>query len=152
MVAVGLAGLVFGVAGLVVVGLLHGLPLLVLMAPFLAVLALPLVQLAVMHPAITVYERGLWVQPLLWRGAWIAWDAVIDVTDHTLIRRAVNKRGDLERDGRLIVVERDLPGVYRVVGGMAGLGWGTRAFGIATHAHVGYKTLLNAIQRHKHRS
>lgn len=151
-VALGLAGLAFGVVGLIVVGVWQGLPLLPLMAPFLAVMALPLLQLAVMHPTITVYERGLWLQPVLGPGAWVRWDAVIDVADHTLIHRALNKRGERERDGRLIVVERGLPGVYRVVGGMAGLGWRTRAFGIATHAHVDYKTLLNAIQRHKRRT
>lgn len=149
--ALGLAGMVLGVVGLVVFGIVHGLPLLPVMALFLAALSLPLIQLAVMHPRVTVYEDGLWLRPLLWRASWVAWDAIADVTDHTLIRRIVNKRGMLERDGRLIVVRAGLPWPYQVVGGMAGLGWRTRAFGIATHAHADYKTLLNTIQRHKGR-
>ena len=147
----GLLGVALGVVGLVVFGVWHGLPLLPFAAIFLLVMGMPLLQLTVMHPQITAYERGLWLQPLLWRGSWVAWDAIAALNDHTLIRRAINKRGQVEREGQLVVVKRGLPWMYAVVGGMAGLGWRTRAFGIATHAHRDYKTLLNAIQHHKGR-
>ncbi|MBN1680842.1 MAG: hypothetical protein JW966_11165 [Anaerolineae bacterium] len=148
LLALGIAGAGFGVVGLVVMGIWHGLPLLPVMAMFLVILSLPLVQLAVMHPRVTVYEDGLWLNPVLWRSSWIPWDAIGSVEKHTLIRHVVNKRGKLERDGRLIVAE-GLPWPYQIVSGMAGLGWRARAFGIATNAHTDYPALLNAIQHHK---
>ncbi len=133
------------------VGFAFGLYLLPLMAVFLLILTLPLIQLAVMHPQITVYERGLWIAPLLWPASWITWDAITRIEDHTLIRRIENKSGQLEHDGHLIIVTHGLPWPYQVIGGMAAFGWRTRAFGIATHAHHDYKTILNTIQRYKPR-
>lgn len=149
LLAVGLAGSVFGIMGLIVIGFAFGLYLLPLMAVFLLILTLPLIQLAVMHPQIVVYEHGLSVTPLLWRTSWITWDAITRVENHTLIRRIETKSGQLERDGRLIIVASGLPWPYQIIGGMAGHGWRTRAFGIATHAHRDYPAILNTIQHYK---
>jgi hypothetical protein len=151
LVALGLFGIVFGVIGLLVLAVALALPLLPLMAVFLAGMALPLVQLAVLHPHITVYERGLWLQPLLGRRVWVPWEHVVDVTDHTLIRRGTRKEREKEHFGQLIVVDRGLPWPFAVVGGMAGLGFRTRAFGISTYSHTDYNKLRSAIQRHKAR-
>lgn len=150
VVTAGLAAAAFGVIGLVVVGVALGLPLLPVMALFLAVLIVPLLLLTVLHPAITVYERGLWLQPLVWRGVWLPWEAITRLEDHTLIRRGKEKDRHVEHFGKLIVVDDGLPRVYVVVGIMAGLGT-ARAFGISTLGHADYKALLNAIQRHKPR-
>ncbi len=95
-----------------------------------------------------MYEDGLWLKPALWRGSWVPWSAIVRVEKHTLIRHVVDKRGELEREGRLIVAE-GLPWPYQIVSGMAGLGWRARAFGIATNAHTDYNALYNTIQRHK---
>jgi hypothetical protein len=113
------------------------------------VLTVPLLQLTVLHPHVVVYERGLWLKPLLWSACWVPWDAVSRVEDHTLIHRGQRTTREKPQDGRLIVVETGLPRLSSLVGGLAGLGWGTRAFGIATSNHADYPTLLNAIQRHK---
>ncbi len=127
------------------------MPLLPVMAVFLAILAAPLLLLTVLHPHIMVYERGLWIKPLLWRGCWIGWESVACIEDHTLIQRGKRTRWDKARDGHLIVVDEGLPRAFEIVGIMGGLGR-ERAFGIATHSHVDYKALLNAIQQQKDRS
>lgn len=97
LIALGLAGAGIGVAGLALLGLIYRLPLLVLAAGFLAILALPLVQLAVMHPQITVYAEGLWLQPLLGRGTWVPWAAIVRLAEHTLIQRGTTKAGQRAR-------------------------------------------------------
>lgn len=147
LVALGIAGALLGMMGLLVLGFGYGLPLLVLSVPFLAALIVPLLQLAVLHPRVTVYERGVWLQPLLGHGVWIAWEDITRIAEHTLIRRGQARGRDREHFGQLIVVERGLPPVFMVVGLMAGLGWRTRAFGISTHSHVEYEALRQAIVR-----
>lgn len=148
LIALGLAGDALGVIGLLLLAVIYTLPLLGLMALILAGLSVPLIQLAIMHPRVTVYERGLWLEPLLWRGVWVPWAAIRRLEDHTLIRRGKEKDRQTEHFGQLIVVEGALPRVFAVVGGMAGSGWGTRAFGISTHSHVEYAALLKTIRRH----
>lgn len=145
--AAGIGGALLGIAGLLALGLGYGLPLLVLCVPFLAALLVPLVQLAVMHPQVTVYEKGLWLRPMLGRGIWVPWDNLSRLTDHTLIRRGQPRPRDREHFGQLIVVERGLPLYFLAVGWMAGLGWRTRAFGISTHSHTDYEALRRAIVR-----
>ncbi len=147
LVALGIAGALVGIVGLLVLGFGYGLPLLVLSVPFLAALVVPLLQLAVLHPRATVYERGVWLQPLLGRGVWIPWANIARIADHTLIRRGQARSRDREHFGQLIVVGRGLPPIFMVVGLMAGLGWRTRAFGISTHSHVEYEKLRRAIVR-----
>jgi hypothetical protein len=113
MAALGLAGNVFGVIGLLVLGAGYGLPMLALMAFFLAMLFPPLVLLTVLHPRITVYDNGLWIKPLLWHGCWVTWEAVARVADHTLIQRGTTKERQTEHFGQLIVargIDVALPG------------------------------------------
>ena len=150
LAAAGLAGIVFGVIGLLALGIGYGLPLLLLMAFFLATLAVPLLLLTVLHPHITVYPDGLWLKPLVWRGTWVPWAAIASIEDHTLIRRGQQRDRDTEHFGQIIVVDGALPPLYAIVGMMAGLGR-ARAFGISTYSHTDYPRLLNAIQRHKPR-
>jgi hypothetical protein len=145
--AVGIGGALLGIAGLLALGLGYGLPLLLLSVPFLAALLMPLLQLAVMHPQVTVYENGLWLRPMLGPGVWLPWDTLARLADHTLIRRGQPRPRDREHFGQLVVVERGLPPVFLAVGWMAGLGWRTRAFGISTHSHVDYEVLRRAIAR-----
>lgn len=145
--AAGIGGAVLGIAGLLMLGVGYGLPLLLLSVPFLAALLVPLLQLAVMHPQVTVYEGGLWLRPMLGRAIWLAWDDIARLADHTLIRRGQPRPRDREHFGQLVVVERGLPPVFLTVGWMAGLGWRVRAFGISTHSHTDYETLRQAIAR-----
>jgi hypothetical protein len=151
LAALGLAGDILGVAGLLALGIGYRLPLLPVMAFFLATLLVPLLLLTVLHPRVTVYERGLWIKPLLWPGCWIAWEDIARMADHTLIRRGKTKEREKEHFGQLIVVDQGLPPVFLVVGIMAGLGW-VRAFGISTHSHVDYNALRGVIQKHKPRT
>jgi len=147
LVAAGLLGIAVGVAGLLALGIGYRLPLLPLAAIFLVTLAAPLLLLSVLHPQITVYERGLWLQPLIWRGSWVPWDALAGLHDHTLIQRGKRARWDQAREGHLITVAGALPAVYAVVGWMAGLG-NRRAFGIASHSHREYAALRRVIRQH----
>jgi hypothetical protein len=142
----GLVGDVAGVIGLLAMSVIWGMPLLPLMAFFLA-LCLPLILLAVMHPRVTVYERGLWLQPLIGRGSWLTWDAITRIAAHTLIQRGVTKENQQEHFGQLIVVEHGLAWPYLVVGIMAGLGR-VRAFGISTHGQRDYAALHRTIKRY----
>jgi hypothetical protein len=146
LVAAGLAGNAFGVIGLLALSTGYRLPLLPLAAFFLAMLFPPLLLLTVLHPRVTVYENGLWIKPLLWRGCWVTWEAAARVEDHTLIQRGTSKERQHEHFGQLIVVDEGLTWPFLVVGIMAGLGR-VRAFGISTHAHTGYQELRRAIMR-----
>ena len=85
-----------GVIGLLVLAIGYRLLLLALAAIFLAALAVPLL-LSALHPAITVYERGLWLKPLVWQGSWVPWDALTGLHDHTLIQRGKRTRWDTSR-------------------------------------------------------
>ncbi|MEL7674931.1 MAG: hypothetical protein AAGU78_14420 [Chloroflexota bacterium] len=147
LVAAGLLGIAAGVAGLLALAIGYRLPLLPLAAVFLGALAAPLLLLSMLHPQVTVYERGLWLKPLIWRASWVPWGALAGLHDHTLIQRGKRTRWDRARDGHLITVAGALPPVYAVVGLMAGLG-ARRAFGVATHSHRDYPALLSAIRRH----
>lgn len=146
LIAAGLLGIVAGVVGLLALAIGYRLPLLPLAAIFLATLAAPLLLLSVLHPQVTVYEQGLWLKPLLWRGSWVTWSALAGLHDHTLIQRGQRTRWDRARDGHLITVAGALPPMYAIVGLMAGLGV-RRAFGVATHSHRDYAALLGAIRR-----
>lgn len=146
-VGAGLIGIALGVGGLLALGIGYRLPLMPLAAIFLALLAVPLLLLSVLHPHVTVYERGLWIKPLLWRGSWVPWEAITGLHEHTLIQREKRTRWDRAREGRIITVDQALPPVYAVVGVMAGLGW-ARGFGIASHSHQDYAGLLSAVRRH----
>lgn len=147
LVTAGLIGEVAGVIGLLALSVIIGLPLLPLMAFFLAMLCPPLVLLAVLHPRVTVYENGLWIKPLIGRGSWVTWDAVTRIADHTLIQRGVMKERQQEHFGQLIVVNSGLAWPYLVVGIMGGLGR-VRAFGISTHGQRDYEGLHRTIKRH----
>lgn len=147
LAALGLAGNVFGVIGLLVLGAGYGLPMLALMAFFLAMLFPPLLLLTVLHPRITVYDNGLWIKPLLWHGCWVPWGAVVRVADHTLIQRGKTKERQTEHFGQLIVTSGGLTWPFLVVGIMGGLGR-VRAFGISTHGHIEYHQLRDSILRH----
>jgi hypothetical protein len=148
LAAAGLIGDVCGVIGLLVLSIGYGLALLPLAAFFLAMLLPPLLLLTALHPRVTVYEKGLWIKPLVWRGCWVEWDAVARIAEHTLIQRGVAKEHQREHFGQLIVVDAGLSWPFLVVGIMAGLGR-VRAFGISTHSHVDYTELRGAIMRHR---
>jgi hypothetical protein len=148
LVVVGLAGILVAVTGALALSLIYGLPLLPLMAVFLLALVPPLLLPTVLHPRVTVYERGLWIKPVLWSGCWVAWEDIARLTDHTLIRRGTTKRGQIEHFGRLIVVDRGLSLPFLMVGIMAGLGR-VRAFGISTLGQRDYEPLLKLMNNHK---
>lgn len=144
LAALGLIGNGIGVIGLTALGAIYNLPLLPLAAVFLLMLCPPLVLLTTLHPHVTVYENGLWVRPLLWRGCWITWNTILSVEDHTLIQRGTTKAHQMEHFGQIIVVQTGLSWPFLAVGIMAGLGR-VRAFGISTHGHSDYETLRSAI-------
>jgi hypothetical protein len=146
LVVLGLAGILIAVIGLLALSLIYGLLLLPLMAIFLLALVPPLLLPTVLHPRVTVFERGLWIMPVLWSGCWVDWEHITRVTDHTLIRRGTTKRGQIEHFGRLIVVDRGLSLPFLVVGIMAGLGR-VRAFGISTLGQTEYERLRDTIER-----
>lgn len=145
LAALGMAGVLIAGTGVLALSAIYRLPLMPLMVIFLLALFPALLLLTVLHPRVTVYERGLWVKPLLWPGCWVAWDAISRIADHTLIRRGTTKAHQKEQFGQLIVVRRGLSIPFLAVGIMGGLGR-VRAFGISTLSHREYETLVAAIR------
>jgi len=103
LIALGIGGALVGITGLLVLGIGYGLPLLPLSAVFLAAMLVPLIQLAALHPRVTVYERGLWVKPMLWRAhpdpAW----------DNQSRTKTSARRAGRRQTGAIVAVRRRRP-------------------------------------------
>jgi hypothetical protein len=150
---IGLACTVVGSLGLLIAGIMNGLPLLVIMIPFLIGLSLPLFQLTSLHPAITVEEDGLRLNPLVFPPSFVAWDDLIEMTDHTLVKPPAPSKIQqrLKREphtGEMILAKMGvLPFHYRVVGLMGGQGF-KPTFAISNRSHVEYEALRSEIRKH----
>lgn len=144
----GLMGVVVGTVGLLVVGIGYGLPLMVLMVPFLWGTGAPLLLLTSLHPVITVEEDGLCLKPLFFPASFVSWETIIEMTDHRLLKPLDNTRRGRQRKpvkGQMLLVER-LPFHYRVVGAFAGYGF-RPVFAISDRTHTDYEKLRREIKK-----
>jgi hypothetical protein len=142
--------MVIGVVGALIAGFALGLPLMVLMIPFLVALCLPLFLQTSLHPAIAVDKEGLHLNPLIWRGHFVRWEDLEGYTQHHLLRppapKMLKRKGRDPQEGLLIIGTTNLPWHYRVVGLLAGKGL-RPVFGISNWTHVDYAALRNHIRK-----
>lgn len=149
---VGLTCMVVGSLGLLIAGMVYGLPLLIIMIPFLIGLSLPLFLLTSLHPAIIVEENGLRLNPLVFPSSFVAWDDLLQITEHTLIKppapSKIQKYIKKEpHEGEMILAKIGaLPFHYRVVGLMSSQGF-KPTFAISNRTHVDYKILRSKIKK-----
>ncbi len=148
LAAVGLLGVVFGTIGLLLIGFGYGLPLTIVMIPFLWGLSAPLLLLTSLHPVIIVEEEGLRLKPLVFPASFVQWDAIVELKEHSLLKPPpTTKRGRRKKaaKGHMIVATR-LPIHYRVVGLFAGVGF-RPVFAISDHTHQDYLQLYREIKK-----
>lgn len=144
-----LVGVVFATLGLLILGFGFGLPLMVVMVPFLLGLSSPLLLLACLHPAIEVQAEGLSIQPLVFKPHQIAWGAIETMVEHSLIKPVPPKRQKFIRpqQGQMLLLERgSLPLQYRIIGLLAGHGF-RPVIAISNRTHTDYETLRRTIQK-----
>jgi hypothetical protein len=153
MARLGLLGAGLGVVGLLAVGIGYGLPLLILMIPFLIGLSVPLLTLTSLHPAITIEDGGLRLTPLVWKSSFVGWQDVERLTTHTLLKPAPPERyqrrrkGAAVHSGHMLVARRGaLPWHYCVVGVMAGFGW-RPVFAVSNQTHTEYEKLHRELRQ-----
>lgn len=141
-----------GALGLLIVGLMYGLPLMLLMIPFLMGMVFPLIVFTAIHPEITLQDEGVHIKPLVWKSRLVAWEQLTALTDHALMkpppparqqkltRRPVTK-------GHMILVQKGALGwPFRVVGFAAGHGT-TPVFAISSKTHRDYDQLYQTLKR-----
>jgi hypothetical protein len=120
---------------------------------FTAVLMIPLLLQSVLHPTIIVRDDGLTLRPMLWPEQFVRWDQLTGIIAHPLIFNDEASGQHLHgqkyqpREGVVILVDPQagLSSIYRLVGGVAGMG-NTPAFAISSTTHTGYTELLAAIR------
>ncbi len=152
LLAVGLAAAVTAIVIQLILALVIG-PLFCGMAFFTAMLLIVLLQRTVLHPAITLTESGLRLQPMIWRAQLVPWSALAGITDHPLVfndeamGRLLHGKRYRRREGLVVLVkpEAGLLPVYRLIGGLAGAG-NTPAFAISSTTHTDYEALVSAIR------
>ncbi len=148
----GIIGIVFGAIGLLIIGLIYGLPLMVLMIPFLLGMMIPLIILTAIHPEITVQDEGVHIKPLIWKSRLVAWEQLTALADHSLMKppppsRQQKLTGRPVVKGQMILVEKGALGwPFRVVGFAAGHGT-TPVFAISSKTHRDYDQLYQALKR-----
>lgn len=121
---------------------------------FTAILTIPLLIAATLHPEIDVTAEGLYLRPMIGSVQFVPCRSLIALAPHPLIAKGapgqmpffLYGRKYRPPEGALIVVARDanLSPVYRLVGGLAGTRY---AFAISTTAHKDYTALHEVIAR-----
>lgn len=119
--------------------------------PFLLGLTAPLLLRTALHPQITVEEKGLRLQPLLWQSVFIAWEDLEGPLTHTLLKpespRRLARLDVTPHEGMMVHIARGWHWQYRVVSFFAGYGW-KPVFGISNRSHLDYDTLRKALKKH----
>ncbi|MBI5928242.1 MAG: hypothetical protein HY862_02970 [Chloroflexi bacterium] len=149
---VGIVGILFGAGGLLIVGLADGLLLMILMIPFLMGMIFPLIILTAAHPEITLQDEGVYVKPLIWKSRLVAWENLVALVDHSLMKPPppsrqprFNKKPAAK--GQMIIVQKGALGwPFRVVGFAAGHGT-TPVFAISNKSHQDYEKLYQTLKR-----
>lgn len=115
-------------------------------------LALPVLMLTAVAPAVTVSEGGLTIAPVIWKRQTIQWDDIQMVKNFPLMPTAdmeVNRRYLVGRknyspaDGIMLLIP-SLPLQYRIAGIFAGER-GTPIIALTNRAHTDYETLVKQV-------
>lgn len=149
LLRVAFVAIAFAVVGLLVLGIGYGMFLMIVMIPFLLALSSSLLLLACLHPSIEVHERGLTIKPLVFKKQQVAWEAIEEMVDHSLMKPIPPKRQNKAKtpQGQMLLLGRGaLPLPYRIVGLLAGHGY-RPVIAIASWTHTDYDTLRRTIQK-----
>lgn len=136
-------GVIIGTLGFIAMAFLYQAGLMLVMIPFLWGLSLPLFLLTSLYPGVVVYEQGVELQPFGFRPSQLAWDDLVAITEHTMLKPAPpSKLRRTAQTGTMIIVQSDkLPFPYKIVGLIAGIGW-KPVFAISNKTHTDYESLL----------
>lgn len=157
ILTLGIAGLVVGGVGLLLMGILLGLPLMILAIPFFIALGIPLLLQTSLHPTIIVEENGIRLYPLVWRATFLRWEDIDYIRNHSLLKppppTRLARKGVLLHEGMMIVTPRQaLPWHYHWIGLMVGDGFQHPMFAISNRTHVDYEILRETIKKHARRN
>lgn len=139
---------VLSAIGMVIVAFGLGAGLVIVMIPFLLGLTLPLWMLIALYPAVEVREDGLVLQPNGLRANHVAWDDVLEMTEHTLLKPPPpSKLKRTAHAGEMILVRKGaLPFYYRIISMIAGYD-GVPVFAISNRTHTNYDTLKRTLKK-----
>ena len=127
----------------------------ILIAFVTALLALPLLMLTVVAPAVTVKDEGISIHPSIWKEHHIAWSEIQSVKIYPLLpaedaevtRKITVGRLKYRTAQGIMLVIPALPVQYRIAGFLAG----ERAkpiIALTNRAHADYETLVKLILIH----
>jgi hypothetical protein len=134
--------------GMVLVAFGLGAGLMLVMIPFLLGLTMPLVLLIALYPGVEVREEGIVLQPNGLPSTSVAWDDVLEVTEHTLLKPPPpSKLKRTAQQGEMVLVQPGaVPFYYRIISLIAGYG-GTPVFAISNRTHVDYEALKRVLKK-----
>ncbi len=119
---------------------------------FTLLLALPVLMLTTLTPALTVQPEGLTITPIVWKPIWVGWDAVKAVKDYPLLPPPDTESGRKllagakryrKAEGKMLVIP-SLPTPYRIGGLFCGEGL-TPVIAFTSRSHTDYDKLLKKI-------
>ncbi len=124
----------------------------VLIAIVTAILALPLLMLTALAPAVTVDAQGITVHPAVWKDRHIAWGDIQAVMEYPLLpaedaevlRRITVGRLKYRTAQGIMLIIPSLPPQYRIAGFLAGV-HARPIIAITNRAHTDYETLVETI-------
>ncbi|MCB9438252.1 MAG: hypothetical protein H6673_14850 [Anaerolineales bacterium] len=137
------------ILGMLVLGIGYGLFLMIVMIPFLLALSSSLLLLACLHPSIEVHEGGLTIKPLVFKKQQVAWEAIEEMVNHSLMKPVPPKHQNKAKTpkGQMLLIERGaLPWPYRIVGLLAGHGY-RPVIAIGSWTHRDYDTLRRTLEK-----
>lgn len=142
-----------GIGQIVLVLLGVPAPLFVITGLLTLALTLPVILLTVQSPAVTVTPEHLTLHSAVWGDQTVEWSSVLAVKPDPLLppvgaetlRRAAAGRANYRPAEGILVVIKDLPFSYRVVGFFAGEGW-RGAVRLGSRTHQQYPRLVELIE------
>lgn len=118
-------------------------------------LLLPLTLATSATPPVTITEQGILLRPLIWSNVQLDWQDIIEVKNYPLlpsedsetVRRGFVGRKNYQVAGGMMVVVKQLPINYRVVGFFTGEGF-RPVFAFTNRSHENYKQLITEFDRY----
>lgn len=129
--------------------------MMMLAALFTLGLALPVLMLTTLYPAVTVEQNGLLIQPVIWKPVRVAWSDIRAVKHHPLLPPPDSEVGRKLMIGRkkyqpaegIMLVIPSLPFYYTVNGLFCGEGL-TTVVAFTNRSHTEYRQLHRSIEQH----
>ena len=128
--------------------------LFLLAIPVLLLMIVAVILIMSATPPITLDETGITVQPLIWPSHRIEWDDVVAFKDYPLLphpqgesdRRLITGKKNYRAPKGKMLVLRQAPFYYRVVGAFAGEG-GRPVLAVTNRTHTHYDKLIKQLEK-----